>query len=73
MPRTKRSDEAGQIYHALNRGNHQQDIFHKPEDFHAFLRALSEGLNDFVGVRLGFRFSPDLQRLRAFSQCFLFG
>ena len=47
MPRTKRPDEAGKIYHVVNRGNAKQDIFHKPEDFHAFLRTLSEGLEKY--------------------------
>ena len=47
MPRSKRPDEAGKIYHAVNRGNHQQDIFHKPKDFHAFLSTLREGLDKY--------------------------
>ncbi|GAA5508441.1 hypothetical protein Rcae01_03907 [Novipirellula caenicola] len=42
MPRTKRPDEAGKIDHAINRGNNRQEIFHKPEDYEAFLRTLSE-------------------------------
>ena len=32
MPRQKRVDEAGVCYHAINRGNARQEIFHKPED-----------------------------------------
>jgi len=44
MPRTKRVDEGGGIYHALNRGNIRQTIFHKQEDYEAFQRTLSEGL-----------------------------
>ncbi len=44
MPRPPRADEAGGLYHALNRGNGRQEIFHKPEDFAAFERILSEGL-----------------------------
>lgn len=47
MPRTKRPDEAGEIYHVVNRGNNKQDIFHKPEDFQAFLRTLGEGLDKY--------------------------
>jgi hypothetical protein len=43
MPRQKRADEAGSIYHALNRGNARQTIFHKDEDYEAFLRVLGEG------------------------------
>ncbi|QDT03777.1 Transposase IS200 like protein [Rubripirellula lacrimiformis] len=47
MGRPKRADEAGGIYHALNRGNAKADIFHKPEDFDAFERILAEGLSRY--------------------------
>ena len=43
MPRQKRADEGGSIYHALNRGNARQGIFHKPQDYEAFLAVLAEG------------------------------
>ncbi|WP_345685104.1 transposase [Novipirellula caenicola] len=43
MPRTKRPDEAGKTFHAINR----QEIFHKPEDYEVFLRTLSEGLGKY--------------------------
>ena len=46
MPRTKRPDEAGKLYHAIYRGNNRQEIFHKPEDYRAFLRMLAEGLGN---------------------------
>jgi hypothetical protein len=36
MPRQKRVDEAGVIYHAINRGNARQAIFLKHEDCEAF-------------------------------------
>jgi putative transposase len=39
-----RSDCAGEIYHALNRGNARNDIFFKQADFEAFERVISEGL-----------------------------
>src|SRR5262245_27332953 len=38
MPRPGRSAPGGFCYHALNRGNAQQRVFHKPEDYAAFLR-----------------------------------
>jgi hypothetical protein len=38
MPRALRSDYAGEIYHALNRGNARNDIFFKEADFEAFER-----------------------------------
>jgi putative transposase len=44
MGRPKRSDEAGVIYHALNRSNRRATIFHKDEDYAAFERILSEAL-----------------------------
>jgi hypothetical protein len=36
MPRPPRADEAGGLYHALNRGNLRADIFKKEGDFAAF-------------------------------------
>ena len=32
MPRSPRADEAGGLYHALNRGNLRATIFHKEEE-----------------------------------------
>mgnify|MGYP001826554308 CR=1 FL=1 len=47
MPRQKRLDVAGDIYHALNRGNARLEIFHKDEDNLAFERVLGEGLERY--------------------------
>jgi putative transposase len=44
MPRSPRADEAGGLYHALNRGNLRATIFHKPEDYIAFEKILHEAL-----------------------------
>lgn len=44
MPRAPRADEAGGLYHALNRGNLRADIFKKEAGFAAFERILHEGL-----------------------------
>ena len=44
MPRAPRADEAGGLYHALNRGNLRATIFHKPEDYIAFEKILHEAL-----------------------------
>jgi len=44
MPRTTRADEAGGLYHALNRGNARQRIFRKQADYEAFERILAVGL-----------------------------
>ena len=51
MSRPKRADEAGKIYHALNRGNARETIFHKDEDYEAFERIMAEGLERY-GVEL---------------------
>jgi len=44
MPRATRQFSVGEVYHVLNRGNNRADLFHKDEDFAAFVRVLSEGL-----------------------------
>ena len=44
MPRSPRADEAGGLYHALNRGNLRADIFKKEADFDAFEEILGEAL-----------------------------
>lgn len=59
MPRRKRVDEAGAIYHALNRGNGRQTIFHKDEDYEAFLRTLSEGLERYPVELFSFCLMPN--------------
>jgi len=47
MGRAPRADEAGGIYHALNRGNAKQPIFFKDADYEAFERIVVEGLEKF--------------------------
>lgn len=42
MPRPLRPVDDGLIYHVINRGNNQQDVFRKPADFQAFLATLAE-------------------------------
>ena len=44
MPRSPRADEAGGLYHALNRGNLRADIFKEEADFDAFEEILGEAL-----------------------------
>ena len=44
MLRPPRADEAGGLYHALNRGNLRANIFRSNADFAAFERILHEGL-----------------------------
>lgn len=38
MPRPKRSAPGGFCYHVISRGNSRQTVFHKDEDYAAFLR-----------------------------------
>ena len=45
MARAPRADEAGGIYHALNRANMRATLFRKEEDYAAFERVLAEGLD----------------------------
>lgn len=59
MPRQKRVDEAGIIYHALNRGNARQTIFHKAEDDEAFIRVLAEGLEKYPVDLFSFTLMPN--------------
>ena len=59
MPRQRRADEAGVIYHALNRGNARQAIFHKDEDYQAFLRVLGEGLQRYPVELFSFTLMPN--------------
>jgi len=47
MPRARRADEAGGIFHALNRGNARNRIFFKDQDFEAFERVIATGLGKF--------------------------
>jgi putative transposase len=44
MGRTKRADEAGAIYHMLNRANRRAAIFHKDADYEAFEGIIAEAL-----------------------------
>jgi len=58
MPRQPRDDWAGQIYHALNRGNPRQAIFHKGGDYQAFVRVLDEGLQEYPVKLFSFTLMP---------------
>jgi putative transposase len=51
MPRTARASQGGYVYHVLNRGNGRSDVFHKDEDFAAFVQLMREA-HDKVPMRL---------------------
>ena len=42
MPRTARSCPGGYTYHVLNRGNARTTVFHRSEDYDAFLELMAE-------------------------------
>jgi putative transposase len=41
MPRISRGQQAGFVYHVINRGNGRATIFHKTQDYQAFLSILA--------------------------------
>lgn len=47
MGRAPRADEAGNVYHMLNRSNRRAQIFHKDADYEAFERIIAEALDKF--------------------------
>lgn len=59
MPRAQRADEAGGIYHALNRGNARAAIFHKESDYEAFEHILAEGLQRYEVDLLAYQLMPN--------------
>jgi putative transposase len=42
MPRTARASAGNYCYHVLNRGNARQEVFHKPDDYAAFLKLMAD-------------------------------
>jgi REP-associated tyrosine transposase len=40
MPRTARASRANYCYHVLNRGNAHAEVFHKPDDYAAFVELI---------------------------------
>ena len=59
MPRTRRADDAGGLYHALNRGNFRSQIFWSDDDYSAFEQILAEGLERFDISVFSFQLMPD--------------
>ncbi len=50
MPRPRRADEAGGLYHALNRANGRLQIFWKDDDDSAFERKKNPGDTKTISV-----------------------
>jgi putative transposase len=59
MGRPKRADEAGSIYHAINRGNARVTIFRKPEDYAAFEHILAVGIARYPCQILAYQLMPN--------------
>jgi len=59
MPRPPRADEAGGLYHALNRGNARSAIFRKDADYEAFERILGGGLEQYDVQLFAFQLMPN--------------
>ena len=59
MPRPPRADEAGGLYHALNRGNLKATIFQKEGDYFAFEKILSEGLERYKVELFSYQLMPN--------------
>ena len=54
-----RADEAGGLYHALNRGNSRAAIFRKEADYDAFERILGEGLARYAVQLFCYQLMPN--------------
>ncbi|OHB76353.1 MAG: hypothetical protein A2W31_02320 [Planctomycetes bacterium RBG_16_64_10] len=59
MPRPPRADEAGGLYHALNRGNARESIFQKEADYEAFANILAAGLARYEVLLYSFQLMPN--------------
>ncbi len=59
MPRPPRADEAGGLYHALNRANMRAKIFKKEADFVAFEKILAEGLEIYDVDLFSYQLMPN--------------
>ena len=51
MPRTARASVGGMCYHVFNRGNGRAEVFHKDDDYGAFLKLLGQA-SERVPMRL---------------------
>jgi putative transposase len=59
MPRTARAAVGGMCYHVLNRGNARAEVFHKKDDYAAFLRLLPLAVERLPMRVLGFCLMPN--------------
>jgi putative transposase len=59
MPRTARAAVGGPCYHVLNRGSARAEVFHKDEDYTAFVRLLPLAMERLPTRLLGFCLMPN--------------
>jgi putative transposase len=59
MPRTARASAANWVYHVLNRGNAQAEVFHKDDDYAAFVRLMEEACERISMRVLGWCLMPN--------------
>ena len=59
MPRTARAAVGGMCYHVLNRGNARGQVFHKQDDYAAFIRLLPLGVERLPMRILAFCLMPN--------------
>lgn len=59
MPRIARGFADGEIYHLINRGNGRQQVFHKDQDYHAFVNLLGEACERKPVALLAFCLLPN--------------
>jgi len=59
MPRTARAAVGGLCYHVLNRGNGRTAVFHKPEDFDAFVELFTPACERLPMRILGWCLMPN--------------
>jgi putative transposase len=59
VPRIPRGQQGGYAYHVINRGNGRTTVFHKPQDYEAFLSLLSEAKKRHRMKLFGFCVMPN--------------
>lgn len=59
MPRIPRGQQGGHAYHVINRGNGRATVFHKPQDYEAFLSLLADAKKRHRMKLLGFCLLPN--------------
>src|SRR5471030_829746 len=59
MPRSARASVGGYCYHVLNRGNARAEVFHKDNDYHAFVKLIRQASAPVPMRLLGFCLMPN--------------